>query len=182
MNIYEKMGKARLELQQMNLRKSGQNKFAGYQYYELADYLPTINKIMDSHKMIAMVSFTAELATMTVLNIEKPDEFIVFTSPMRDANLKGSHPIQNLGAVETYQRRYLYQVAFEIVEHDALDASMNPDVPAEATPEQIVAIETYLDTFSDNPKAVSWLNEQLKKPLTKADADKVLQHCKARAK
>jgi hypothetical protein len=42
---------------------------------------------------------------------------------MAEANLKGTHPIQNLGAVETYQRRYLWMTAMEIVEHDILDAS-----------------------------------------------------------
>jgi hypothetical protein len=42
---------------------------------------------------------------------------------MADANLKGCHPIQNLGAVETYTRRYLWVTAMEIVEHDALDSS-----------------------------------------------------------
>ena len=41
---------------------------------------------------------------------------------MASAQLKGVHEIQNLGAVETYQRRYLYMVAFEIVEADVLDA------------------------------------------------------------
>jgi hypothetical protein len=42
---------------------------------------------------------------------------------MAEANLKGCHPIQNLGAVETYTRRYLWVTAMEIVEHDALDSS-----------------------------------------------------------
>ena len=37
--------------------------------------------------------------------------------------MKGNQPIQNLGAVETYTRRYLWVAALEIVEHDALDSS-----------------------------------------------------------
>jgi hypothetical protein len=31
--------------------------------------------------------------------------------------------VQNVGAVETYQRRYLWQVALEIVEHSAVDGA-----------------------------------------------------------
>jgi len=31
--------------------------------------------------------------------------------------------VQNIGAVETYQRRYLWGTAMEIVEHDAIDSS-----------------------------------------------------------
>jgi hypothetical protein len=48
---------------------------------------------------------------------------IVITSPFGSAALKGCHEVQNIGAVETYQRRYLWVAAMEIVEHDALDAT-----------------------------------------------------------
>ena len=47
---------------------------------------------------------------------------------MSTAELKGCHAIQNLGAVETYVRRYLYFAAYEIVEAEALDRTQNkPD-------------------------------------------------------
>ena len=46
---------------------------------------------------------------------------------MGEADLKGCHSVQNLGAVQTYTRRYLYITAFEIVEHDALDATTGID-------------------------------------------------------
>jgi len=72
------------------------------------------------------VSFTDAAATLTVRNTEKPEECIFFTSPMSTADLKGCHAVQNLGAVQTYIKRYLYQNAFEIVEADALDATMKP--------------------------------------------------------
>ena len=123
MNIYQKLQHCRVELQEMNLRKSGENKFAKYSYFELADFLPAINKLFLDHKLFSQVSFDGELATLTIINIEKPEEQAVFTSPMAEAQLKGCHEIQNLGAVETYQRRYLYMTALEIVEHDALDAT-----------------------------------------------------------
>jgi len=47
----------------------------------------------------------------------------VITSPMSSAALKGCHDVQNLGAVQTYIRRYLWVTAMEIVEHDAIDSS-----------------------------------------------------------
>lgn len=43
---------------------------------------------------------------------------------MGSAALKGVHEVQNIGAVETYQRRYLWVAALEIVEHDALDETV----------------------------------------------------------
>lgn len=119
--MYEKLQKARVELQNKGLNKSGNNKFAGYTYFELADFLPTINQLCLDLKLMTQTSFTSDLATLKVINAEKPDEIIEFTSPMATAQLKGCHEIQNLGAVETYQRRYLLVTAFEIVENDALD-------------------------------------------------------------
>jgi len=72
--------------------------------------------------LCGVVSFDKELATLTITDTEDSTE-IKLTSPMAEANLKGCHPIQNLGAVETYTRRYLWVSAMEIVEHDALDSS-----------------------------------------------------------
>jgi hypothetical protein len=126
-NIYEKLQTVRVSLQGMDLKKTGENKFVGYKYYDLADVLPAINKLMLEHKMTSALSYGTELATLRVINIEKPEEVIEFTSPMSTAALKGAHEVQNLGAVETYIRRYLYITAFEIVEADALDKSQGSD-------------------------------------------------------
>jgi hypothetical protein len=123
MNIYEKLLKCRIELQEKNLKKSGVNKFAGYDYYELSDFLPTANRIFTDNKLCPLITFTADMATMVLVNAEKLEETLTFTSPMATAELKQCHPIQNLGAVETYSRRYLYITALEITEHDALDAT-----------------------------------------------------------
>lgn len=123
MNIYQKIQKMRVDLQGMNIKKSGKNKHMGYDYYELADIMPPINKLQDQYGTCSFVTFNETEAVLTIVNSEKPEEAIEFASPMKDAVLKGAHPIQNLGAVETYQRRYLYMAAFEIVEADTLDAS-----------------------------------------------------------
>ena len=122
MNVYEKLQKARVELQSASIKKSGQNTYSNYDYFELGDFLPMINTIFNELKLFSQISFSQELATLKIINTEKPEEVIEFTSPMADAQLKGCHPIQNLGAVQTYQRRYLYMVALEIVEHDILDS------------------------------------------------------------
>ena len=129
MNVFEKLQTARIQLQSTKMKKSGHNKFAGYQYFELGDFLPEINKLFAELKLCSVVSFGKDLAELKVINIEKPEEVVTFTSPMADANLKGCHPIQNLGAVETYNRRYLYVSALEIVEHDALDSAPPVEAP-----------------------------------------------------
>ena len=120
MSIYSKLAQARVRLQEKGLAKSGKNSYSKYSYFELGDFLPEINRIFAELGLCGVVSFTKELATLTLYDSESEGK-IEFTSPMAKAELKGCHEIQNLGAVETYQRRYLYMTALEIVESDLLD-------------------------------------------------------------
>lgn len=122
MSVHKKLMSARIKLQNTSLKKSGHNKFAGYQYFELGDFLPTINNIFNEIGLCGVISFDIDKATLTITDTDDGTQ-IQITSPMAEANLKGCHPIQNLGAVETYTRRYLWVTAMEIVEHDALDSS-----------------------------------------------------------
>lgn len=126
MSVHKKINEARIALQGEKLNKSGHNKFAGYTYFELGDFLPTINRIFNNIGLCGVVSFGEELATLTITDVDD-NSSVLITSPMKEANLKGCHAIQNLGAVETYTRRYLWVTALEIVEHDVLDATTGND-------------------------------------------------------
>jgi hypothetical protein len=132
MKVYKKLSDARIRLQRTELTKSGHNKFAGYKYFELGDFLPAVQSIFNEVGLIDAISFTEDLATMVVYDVEDGSS-VTFTSPMGTANLKGCHEVQNIGAVETYQRRYLYVTALSIVEHDALDA-VTGSTPVEVKP------------------------------------------------
>ena len=118
--VYAKLQKARMMLQAAPLKKSGHNKFSGYFYFELGDFLPTVNQIFHELGLCSIVSFTKDYAELRIVDTDNGGS-IVFSSPMADANLKGCHPIQNMGAVQTYSRRYLYVNALEVVENDLLD-------------------------------------------------------------
>jgi len=124
MNVYKKLMQARIDLQNTTLSKSGHNKFAGYKYFELGDFLPTVQNIFSELGLCGVVSYDTELAKLTITD---GTDSIVITSPMGSAALKGCHEVQNIGAVETYQRRYLWVTAMEIVEHDVLDAVTGTD-------------------------------------------------------
>lgn len=125
MNVYAKLAKARLLLKQKGLKPTGVNAFSHYNYFELADFIPEITKIEADVGIISIVSFGCDLAVLKMVNVDAPEELIEFYSPMSTATLKGCHEVQNLGAVETYIRRYLYNIAYEIVESDALDGQDN---------------------------------------------------------
>jgi len=132
--VHKKLMQARIRLQGTKLEKSGLNKFAGYKYFELGDFLPEIQNIFNDLGLCGVVSYDASYATLTITDTDD-GTVIVISSPMAAAELKGAHPIQNLGAVETYQRRYLWMTALEIVEHDVIDSSDKKDeLKAKAEP------------------------------------------------
>lgn len=122
MSVYKKLNAARQQFHTLKLKKTGLNKFAGYSYFELGDFLIPALDVFAQNGLCAFISFGKDVATMTIAEVDG-DGSIALTSPMAEAQLKGCHPIQNLGAVETYTRRYLWVAALEIVEHDALDSS-----------------------------------------------------------
>lgn len=160
MNLYQKLAKARIELQKKELTKSGKNAFAKFSYFELADFLPQINEIFNDVGLCGAVSFTKELATLRIFNAEKPDEMLEFSSPMVEQALtKGGTEIQNLGAIQTYQRRYLYMSALEITENDWVDAQDNTQSQPQEKP--VNNPETILQAFLKNAEKAQSL-EQLK--------------------
>lgn len=121
MNLYEKIQCIKEELLKANIKKSGNNKFAGYTYYELGDFIPTIVTKCKEYKVLTYFSFDTDFAKLIAVNAENPEEKIETTSPMKELQLKGCNDIQALGGVETYQRRYLYMALFDIVENDMFD-------------------------------------------------------------
>ena len=122
MNVYQKLNAARAKFHSMELKKSGHNKFAGYKYFELGDFIIPALSIFKELGLTGIISFGKEEAFLTIIDVDT-EKTIVISSPMSTASLKGCHEVQNLGAVQTYLRRYLWVAALEIVEHDALDAT-----------------------------------------------------------
>ena len=131
MPIHKKLNEARLAFHSLPLKKSGQNTFAGYKYFELSDFLVPALRIFNDVGLCAVISFSESTASMHIVDVEDGSQVIIH-SPMGSANLKGCHEIQNIGACETYSTRYLWTAALCIVEHDALDATTgkNKDTPS----------------------------------------------------
>ena len=154
-NIYTKLMEVRVEFHKLELKKSGLNKFAGFKYYELGDFLVPATKLLQEANLCPMISFNNELATMTLINGDNPEEQIIFTSPMRDLELKGSNAVQNLGGVQTYLTRYLYIQLLNIVETDVFDATSGKDDKSEAISEAQVKRLFILAKGKDTDKVKS---------------------------
>ena len=149
-NVYQKLLEARVLFMEEDVKKSGKNMKMSYKYFELQDIVPVATPIFQKVGLLPVTTFTNEEATMTLINVDEPSEYINFTSPMREieaiiSNKTGgevTNAIQRLGSVETYQRRYLYMIALDIVESDSIEPLTGDNTPlapkptAPATPEQ----------------------------------------------
>ena len=149
-NVYQKLLEARVLFMEEDVKKSGKNMKMSYKYFELQDIVPVALPIFQKVGLLPVVNFTDEVATMTLVNTDNPEEVIYFNSPMKEiepiisAKTGGevTNAIQRLGSVETYQRRYLYMIALDIVESDSIEPQTGDNPPpapkttAPATPAQ----------------------------------------------
>ena len=151
--LNESIIEIRVKLQNAKLKKSGKNKFAGFDYFELADFLPKLNELMLEEKVNDRFYIKDNLAT---LELQKDDEintytmpFVMFDTPLtfkkdkngnfiKDKNgeylqVPSMQDIQYLGALNTYYKRYLYLNAFGITDGEVIDSMNNEELETDRT-------------------------------------------------
>lgn len=151
--LNESIIEIRVKLQNAKLKKSGKNKFAGFDYFELADFLPKLNELMLEEKVNDRFYIKDNLAT---LELRKDDEintytmpFVMFDTPLtfkkdkngnfiKDKNgeylqVPSMQDIQYLGALNTYYKRYLYLNAFGITDGEVIDSMNNEELETDRT-------------------------------------------------
>lgn len=174
-SLNESIISIRVKLQNAKLKKSGKNKFAGFDYFELADFLPKLNELMLEEGVNDRFYIKDNYA---ILELQKGEEintytipFILFETPLtykkdKDGNfvknkegdyiqVPSMQDIQYLGALNTYYKRYLYLNAFGITDGEVIDSMNNEEMISEpkaerkATDGQIAV----LNKLSDEDKA-----------------------------
>lgn len=171
-NVFEKLQDARVRLQNLKIKKSGENKYSGFKYFEIGDFISHVNSIFLELKLCSNFSIKDNVAILHIINAEKPDDVTTFTMPTTTLEIKGCSAIQALGGVNTYCRRYLYLNALEIAENDILDA--NAGKIEEKTTKQPTTKAT--DESSELPQGFIGNDENatLKKVLGGAEWAKVM--------
>ena len=120
MNIYEKLLKAQVELK---APKGQYNSFGKYKYRSCEDILEALKPVLDKLKLTLFISdeiVESEgrkyvKATITLINIEKPDEKIQVSALAREEETKkGMDGSQITGASSSYARKYALNGMFMI--------------------------------------------------------------------
>jgi len=131
-NIYAKMASVKTKL--LGIKKGGKNDFSHYNYFELGDILPVLTPALEEERLYMKTQFSAteQIAKLIIIDIDEPENQIDFEIRFAECALKGAHEIQNLGAAQTYTRRYLIMTAFDVAEADIVDAGAEKDEKKEA--------------------------------------------------
>lgn len=168
MNIYQKLLKARAMFLEADVKKTGKNMHLSFKYFELEDIAPTATRIFGEVGIVPLVNFTADTATMTMVNTDNPEETVTFVSPFNqiapivsNTGKQATNEMMALGSSITYMRRYLYMIALDICESDGIDANAGVPAPAApapkappATPEQRQEVKQELTAPADNATAL----------------------------
>ena len=106
MNVYQKLAIARAELGNRPLKKSGFNKFSGFSYFELSDFISEITKIFKDLNLVSVFKIKPndlgiETAYMDIVNADNPNDIVSFEASTAEAAVKGASTIQVLGAKHT---------------------------------------------------------------------------------
>lgn len=174
LNIYQKIQRARVELQKRDLKKTGYNKYSNYYYFELGDFLPQINEICDKLGLYCEFQYEEKFATLTIFDTgAEAENKRVWKTPIEVASLKGCSTIQNIGGTQSFARRYLYMMAFEIAETDAIDSgSVDTDLELgkqKINKASILTIKSLIsDTNTDEKQFLSWACVEKVEDITNA--------------
>lgn len=183
----------RVSLQNAKLKKSGKNKFAGFDYFELSDFLPKLNELMQAEDVNDRYYIKDGYAVLDLIKGEEVNTytmpFVLFETPVNikiDNNtgetreVKTMQDIQYLGALNTYYKRYLYLNAFGITDGEVIDSMDNgnlgkaePKAEPKATAKQIDMIE---NLYSDEEMETifSWAKVDSLKGLTISQASALI--------
>ena len=127
--LNESIIEIRVKLQNSKIKKSGKNKFAGFDYFELADFLPRLNELMLEEGINDNFKITNEVASLTLIKGEEKQEytmpFVLFKTPLNKSGQPSMQDIQYLGALNTYYKRYLYLNAFGVTDGEVIDSMDN---------------------------------------------------------
>ncbi|MDR1755227.1 MAG: ERF family protein [Eubacterium sp.] len=122
LNIYERLMMVRNEFAAIGIEKNGKNMQLTSKFFTLDDIVNVSRPIFHAKRLLPLDLFSKEDATLQLVDIDNPENMIVFSIPMREYMGNAAvTPVQAMGATVTYYRRYLYSLALDLAEKDELE-------------------------------------------------------------
>lgn len=150
--VHAKLTTARVALSSLGIKKSGQNDFAHFNFFQLKDFLPEAQRIFaklglyshfelksdviyeitrtdENSKVMSKEPIIKEIARLDITDVESKEvvTFKMDVEPVMIGNNTKQNVYQAAGGRSTYYKRYLYRDALEIEEDDESDAVLGQE-------------------------------------------------------
>lgn len=184
MNIYEKITEVRMAILKKGITKDA--KGYSYKYIDLPQIESIITEECAKVRLLTVVDFANNIASIRVFDLDIADDSLMLRGDIPAlvisvpcdyslVDIKGSQPIQKVGGMMTYMRRYLYMQLFAISEHDAVEGigkasqEVEDDMAVDPIEEQRnidPKVKALADKFSKEfpdyiPSLVAWVQRKM---------------------
>lgn len=131
-NIYEKLEQLRVSFLNCKPEKTGWNPFSKFYYFALEDIVPIAEPLCQAIGLCAFPDIEIEdgnkFAVMYLVDMDNTSIQLRFRIPMAEIDNSGMKSMQDIGAVKTYARRYLWLDILNSAEFDdEIDATSGND-------------------------------------------------------
>jgi len=153
-NIHKRLCYIQNEIMECDIKKTGYNKFKGYNYYELKDLLPPILQLCKKYDCNIYFIFIDEYGILKFFTNDGKQEINTrIKLPELEPIAKGTNLIQSAGAYQTYAKKYLLMNLFCISEVDVIDSGIFAEEKKSDKPEKRESSKT--KSAKESPKADS---------------------------
>lgn len=129
MEIYKKIQACRQAISMSDMKKFGYNRYSDYFYFLPEQVEKLVKDVCFDEKLFTKYDLNRDehgiFATLTVIDIEKPEDKAVFTIVTDIPTITATNIAQQLGGTVTYSERYLKMSTFGITDN-TLDFDADP--------------------------------------------------------
>ena len=127
LKVSKKLQQARVEWLKEIREKSAKNSHFRNTYFVLKDILPPVTKIFNKLGLYSHFNLLKDHGALVIVDLDS-GERVKYKLPIQ--NIANNFTMQNIGAINTYAKRYLYMNALEIEENeDAIDKNNDDETP-----------------------------------------------------
>lgn len=170
LNLLQKLNLARMEFLQRNVKKSGVNRYAGYEYFELSDIIPVAQELFCKYGLFFRPMFSDGKAYALIYDADlgldsSPIDFTFDMEKITIVSQQGKSKMneaQGVGAEISYYTRYLYYLVLSIVESDYSDAVQGKEETKQPIKADVVKSEP-------KPPATKEERKEVVKEMTSGD-------------
>ena len=130
-SIYRRMANVREQFLAEGIKKTGKNMTLKSRYFDLNDIVPVAQPLFFANGLFPKLDVLQDMCVLSIVDMDDDTKRIDFTAPLEHWQGNAAvTPVQALGANLSYMRRYMYQIALDVVEADEMESGLLPNPTA----------------------------------------------------